>query len=340
MSRSIAAANQRGAVAQICTTATVAAGVNRSAQLHAIQQLLSTLDGEVEQHTLAEALARYSAEHLHCDGLAANTIAWRELAVRRLAKFGHRPVAGRFRDVAGQIYQEARLAGQTESTASLTVNTLNRVLRLARTWGWRSDDPDLQRLARVRSRARTRALSATDCGRLSEGLDRYGEASERLRVAAEACRLALLTGWRVGEVAGVEWQHVDLTERRVHLPQTKTGPRTHPIASVAADVIARQPSRGKSRWIFPRRRGDGPIHRRQVELAMSGAAKIAGLDGVVVHTLRHTFATLAAQLQLPTVTTAAALGHSCEWQTTRYQHVDETDVRALVERVARLAGAA
>lgn len=50
--------------------------------------------------------------------------------------------------------------------------------------------------------------------------------------------LAIVTGMRQGEVVGLQWQHIDLKHRVVHLPLTKNGEaRSVPLSSIAVAVL-------------------------------------------------------------------------------------------------------
>lgn len=100
------------------------------------------------------------------------------------------------------------------------------------------------------------------------------------------------------------------------------------------ELLRMQRSRGRSSWVFPRRRGDGPLNRRQVLHALQAACERAHVPATVVHALRHHFATVGVQLDLPTTPMSLALGHSTEWQTTEYQHARRDDVRRAVAKVA------
>ena len=296
----------------------------------AAAQLLLTLDSDKpERHTLADAIERYRSEHLLVDGIAQNTIAWSERALLVLGRWGKRPIDGRWRDVAGTIYREAREAGLKEATPSLTVNRLARVLNLAKSWGWRTEDHDLHGLCRVRSGKSTRVLVLGERMGLNRALDELD--TERSSVAASCVRFLLHTGWRVSEAASMEWLNVAPDLCSVFLPSTKAGPQTRAIGAAASEVLRLRSRAG--RWVFPARRAEKPIGRRSVEDAMQRACALAGIRGASCHALRHTRATVAAQLQLPTTSVSLALGHTVEYQTAEYQHVELDDVRAAASAV-------
>jgi integrase len=293
----------------------------RLARAAAEQLLLALGPQQAPMHDLAKAIDRYRLEHLLIDGLAANTIAWREAALRTLReRFGRRALEGRWRDAAALLYRDG-----TPSMASQAVNTLGRILNLARGWGWRTEGHDLAGLCRIRSTPRDRVLSLVERRALLAALELAD--TPRTCVAADVVRFALHTGWRSHECTTLQWKNIAADFGSAYLPSTKAGPQTRALGQQAAEILERQPSRHCSVWVFPRRRGDGPIHRRQAEQAMTAACKAAGIRGASMHTLRHTRATVSAQCQLPTTIVALALGHTVEHQTSRYQHVDLDSVR-------------
>lgn len=303
---------------------------------HAQTSLFPT---DPEPHTLAEAISRYRLEHLHVDDLAQNTIAWREAALLELADWADRPIAGRWRDVGAELYARARRRGRSEAVASLHCNTLARVLNLAESWGWRQGGHDLKGICRVRSRRRVVHIQVEQLEAIGRALVELGD-RERLAVAADAVRLVFLTGMRASEAAGLRWAEVDFDQKLIHLEQSKTGPRPVILADVAVGLLRSLHARRVSAWVFTRRRGDGPLHRRQLLHALTEACARARVPKLVVHGLRHYFATVGGvQLELPGPSMAIALGHSDAWQTSQYQHPRLEDVRRVVDKVAsKIAG--
>jgi site-specific recombinase XerD len=66
----------------------------------------------------------------------------------------------------------------------------------------------------------------------------------------------------------------------------------------------------------------------------------AGLEGVTVHVLRHSFAATAAEMGFSELTIAGLLGHSVPGVTARYAHVPDAALVAAADRVAaRIASA-
>lgn len=296
------------------------------AQQLAIQQLL--FGASEPSHTLSEAIERYRAEHLHTAQLAPNTLLWRERACEYLARYGGREVEGRFHDVACAIY-----AKKGDATGSHIVNTLGRILRLARRWGWRNQGHDLEGLCRIRSRQRTETLTPADCRRLLAYLS--DESRPRAAVAADVCRLILWTGMRVGEACGIEWSHV--SDDAVTLPKTK-GRRVRlvPLCAQARSIIHAQPK--THRWVFLARDGLGPINRTQPTQVMREACAELGFTSITPHSLRHTWATEAMRAGVADQVAARVLGHASTRELQRYQHARVEDSRQAILAFAQKIG--
>ena len=188
----------------------------------------------------------------------------------------------------------------------------------------------------------TRFLSAEEIERLHRVLDRLvGERPSR-RQQADVIRLLLLLlllllpGCRVGEILTLQWRSYQ--EGRLHLPDTKTGPRRVWLSQAAQAILARQP-RAASPYVFPSpRRPDQPLSHTLC--LWRRARKEAGLDDVRLHDLRHTVASQAVARGVPLSTVARMLGHADPVMTLRYAHVGNRDLQAAAERIGRAIEAA
>jgi integrase len=84
-------------------------------------------------------------------------------------------------------------------------------------------------------------------------------------------------------------------------------------------------------WVFPAERGDG--HFIGLRKALIRVAKRAKLQGVTPHALRHSYASIAAELGFSELTIAGLLGHAAGSVTAGYVHLDQALVTA-ADRVA------
>ena len=149
--------------------------------------------------------------------------------------------------------------------------------------------------------------------------------------AIAATWLMILTGWRRGEVLGLRWSEVDLPRRTARLADTKTGASLRPLSEAACAVIQSQPRIGDV--VFASRSGETPIvGYRKMWLRI---AKLGDLPAdITPHVLRHSFASLAADLGYNEPTIASLLGHKTHSITSRYMHSADAVLLAAADAVA------
>ena len=149
--------------------------------------------------------------------------------------------------------------------------------------------------------------------------------------AIAATWLMILTGWRRGEVLGLRWSEVDLPRRTARLADTKTGASLRPLSECACAVIQSQPRIGDV--VFASRSGETPIvGYRKMWLRI---AKLGDLPAdITPHVLRHSFASLAADLGYNEPTIASLLGHKTHSITSRYVHSADAVLLAAADAVA------
>jgi integrase len=133
--------------------------------------------------------------------------------------------------------------------------------------------------------------------------------------------LLAMTGFRSSEVKNLQWSECDLERNIVTLGDTKTGVSIRPLSNIAIEIIKRQKQSGAP-YVFDYRHGK-PI----VQLS-SPWLKLGMPKDVSPHVLRHSFASLAADLGLADSTIAGLIGHKQQSITSRYLHLDKTLVSA------------
>lgn len=135
-----------------------------------------------------------------------------------------------------------------------------------------------------------------------------------------AARIALETGMRRGEIAGLQWRDIaadgSISVRRtivvvkrqiiVHEPKTKRGRRTIRVSAAMAEELNRL--RGEpDRYIF----GSAlPPHPEAVSRMLKRGLKAVGQKGFSAHDLRHAHATHLLRSKLPLSAVSKRLGHS------------------------------
>jgi integrase len=154
--------------------------------------------------------------------------------------------------------------------------------------------------------------------------------------AAAALRLLLFTGCRLREILNLRWEHVDSERGLLFLPDSKTGRKTVILNAPALAVLDGLEEVGP--YVVP---GDDPESPRpDLKRPWRVITKRAGLQGVRLHDLRHTYASFGAGggLGLPII--GRLLGHTQASTTARYAHLDNDPLRRASEAIAgRIAAA-
>ncbi|MEE8493293.1 MAG: tyrosine-type recombinase/integrase, partial [Nitrospirales bacterium] len=103
-----------------------------------------------------------------------------------------------------------------------------------------------------------------------------------------------------------------------------------PLTTRAAAIIQRQARRPECPHVFTQP-GGMPYSLDQVGIAVVRAARRVGLDGVSLHTLRHTFISRLTQAGRPLLEVAALAGHRDIKMTLRYAHLAPSHLRAGIQ---------
>jgi integrase len=199
---------------------------------------------------------------------------------------------------------------------------------LAIRWRMRLDNP-CKGVARNREHHRRRYLSSEELSRLTAVLAKHPN-----QAVADAVRLLLLTGARRGEVLNATWDQFDLAAGTWSKPPTTTKQGEHhqvPLAAPARELLARLHKQSDgSPFVFPGR--DGKQAKQNLSYGWQLIRKAAGITGLRLHDLRHSFASslVSSGSSLPVI--GALLGHSQPSTTARYAHLYHDPLREAVER--------
>lgn len=157
-------------------------------------------------------------------------------------------------------------------------------------------------------------------------------------------RFAALTGWRQGEILGLQWRQVELDSETVHLDpgstKNKEG-RTFPFSTCPPlrDLLRAQRERTKAGEKRTGKIVPHAFHRNAKPIsamrgAWNGACKRAGLQGAWFHDLRRTAVRNLERAGVPRSVATKLTGHKTESVYRRYAIAAEA---ALKEGVAKLA---
>jgi len=231
--------------------------------------------------------------------------------------------------------------GLAPRTAARRLSALRQFFHFLMAEGRRKDDP----------------AHGLDSPRLGRPLPKYlGESAiEKLLAAARAAEgvrgrrdeaileLLYATGLRVSELCSLPAAAVARGQTTLLVRGKGNKERMIPLGLPALRAVEvwlplRQPK--SSRWLFPAPKGDKPITRESVALALKKLAVEAGVPPSTIspHVLRHSFAShlLAGGADLRSV--QQMLGHADIATTEIYTHVQEERLSSLVKGAHPLAG--
>jgi integrase len=158
------------------------------------------------------------------------------------------------------------------------------------------------------------------------------------RYAVAAFRLLLLTGCRLSEIQKLEWGHVDTDSGELHLPDSKTGAKTVHLGQSALDVLRGLPRVAENPYVIVGKRQASYLTDLQHPWRRMRAA--AGLEGVRIHDLRHTFASGGLAVGEGLSMIGKLLDHTQIQTTARYAHLASDPMRAAANKISdRLASA-
>lgn len=154
--------------------------------------------------------------------------------------------------------------------------------------------------------------------------------------AAAAIRLLIFTGARLREILHLQWDQIDFERGILNLPTSKTGKKTIVLNAPALSILSSLPKVGK--FVIAGENPERP--RSDLKKPWRAVATKAGFEGVRIHDLRHTHASVGvgAGLGLPII--GKLLGHSQAATTERYAHLDNDPLKRASEHIGSHLAAA
>lgn len=170
-----------------------------------------------------------------------------------------------------------------------------------------------------KDKQRTRRLSEAEYAQLWSALQGGSN------IAADVFLFLAVSGWRSGEARLLKWSELDFDRRIANLSDSKSGQSIRPLRSRRNRIIQKQERAGE--YVFALQQGAliSKLSNHWVKLGMP--------KDVTPHVLRHSYASLSADMQFPDHTIARLLGHSQKSITSKYIHME----RAVIEAADKVA---
>ena len=226
-------------------------------------------------------------------------------------------------------------------TANRTIDLLSSIMGFALQRNLRIDNP-VRGVKKYKLEPRNRFLTDSEINKLGEVL-KEAETSVNPTIsvtpyATAAIRLLMLTGCRKSEVLSLQWEWVNFELGILSLPDSKTGAKIVHLGMPALELLKGLPRVRGNPNVFPSSRTDGHLvglHRIWVRIR-----RRAGLEGVRIHDLRHSFASVAVSGGESLYLVGKLLGHSKSRSTERYAHFADEPLKAAANRAAGKIAAA
>jgi integrase len=300
---------------------------------------LGAIEDERAAPTIPDLIERFRAEHLPRKRSSTRDDYERTLRMHIGPHFGqHTKVADvRFEDI-DSLHRGITAAGSPYQ-ANRTIALASKMFSLAVRWRWRDTNP-CKGIERNTEYHRRRYLSGDELVRLTKALGKHPD-----QQVANAIRMLLLTGARRGEVLAMRWDALDLGSGIWSKPPSSTKQKEHhqvPLSAPALQLLSgidkRQWRAGEhGKFVFPSHGVTG--HLTEIKKSWRLLTKAAGIEGLRIHDLRHSYASQLVSGGASLALVGALLGHASPSTTARYAHLHHDPLKAATEKVGAVIAA-
>ena len=288
-------------------------------------------DAERQAVTVKELAKRFDEEHITLRVKTTTGKGYRRLLEKTiLPAIGNLRITDVTRADIAKLHHDQR---HIPYEANRCLEVVSKMFTLAEMWGLRPDGTNPRKhIKKYPEEKRERFLSQAEMRRVGEVLRDMEAEGVELPSAIAAVRLLMLTGCRLGEIINLKWEHVDLTDRALRLPDSKTGAKVVHLGQAPIEVLAKIVKVPRNPWVIV---GTLPGARlSDLQPFWQRVRARAGLKDARIHDLRHTFAStaVASGHGLPMI--GKLLGHTQVQTTARYAHLAADPVRLAADTVS------
>jgi len=281
--------------------------------------------------TVKELADRFDKEHISIRVKASTAKEYRRNLERFiLPALGRLTVTNITRADVAKFHHDLR---HIPYQANRCLEVISKMFSLAEMWGLRPDGSNPRKhIRKYPEEKRERFLSAAELRRIGEVLREMECEGIELPSAILAARLLILTGCRLNEIMTLKWEYIDLSEKVLRLPDSKTGAKVVHLGQPAIDLLETAERITDNPWVIT-----GTLEGKRLSDLQPFWQRVrarAGLKDVRIHDLRHTFAStaVASGQGLPMI--GKLLGHTQVQTTARYAHLAAEPVKVAADSVA------
>lgn len=251
-------------------------------------------------------------------------------------RFGKRRLHEITRADVAQFHAE--LAG-TPGVANFVLSVMSKMFSWAQDTGIdpRESNPCL-RVSKFRLSKRERYLTREEYALIATTVTALEGEGKITAASAYAIRLLMLTGARLNEILTLQWSFVRADMKSLFLPDSKTGEKIIRLSDEALAILKLIPKIEGNPYVIT-----GHVtgsHLTNLHKAWYLVCETAKIEGVRIHDLRHSFASMAADAGASLPMIGGLLGHADPQTTARYVHLVDKRLHELNGTVGAAIGAA
>jgi integrase len=286
--------------------------------------------------TVAELCVKFMEDHSKQRNKPSTQAGYQKCITRNII-----PMLGRMKvqdvkrpDVAGAMKKMAH----KPADANRTFSVMRKMFNLAEVWGYRPDGTNPCRHVPMYPNGKaTHLISDEEMGKLFRYLDYLETDGLGLdhAILPLAIRLQFEFAGRRSEIVTLQWDWVDLENRRVVWPDSKTGGMSKPLSEEAYRLLSTAPHQDGCPHVFPSPNHPGQhLTTGEYYSGWTRILKRAGVTHVGTHGIRHRSATDIANSGIPVKVGMALTAHKTVAMFMRYVHTEDKPVREAAELVA------
>ena len=230
----------------------------------------------------------------------------------------------------------------TPYRANRVLALFSRLMTLSELWEWRDQGTNpCKFIEKFREEGRERYLNPEEIGRIAAAINALTAEGDIGLEVGNAVRLLLLTGARLTEITQAKWEWINWKLQILALPDSKTGKKPIYLSATALELLHQQRATSRdssSQYIFPGQIAGKPLIN--LRKPWGRICERANIEGVRLHDLRHTAASIAVGQGITLPVIGALLGHSQAQTTLRYAHVDSDPALIAADAIGRIVSKA
>lgn len=226
---------------------------------------------------------------------------------------------------------------KTPTNANRVLAAVRKMFNMAEVWGMRPDGSNpCRHIPKFPERGKTRLITDTELRQLYAYLDQAEADGLEHPFILLAVRLQFEFAARMSEILMLEWSWVDLDNRRVVWPDSKTGGMSKPMSAEAVRLFESAPRFEDSPYVCPSIFDPNlPMSKHTYWHGWRRVLERAGLPHIGTHGIRHRAATDIANSGIPVKVGMALTAHKTVTMFMRYVHAEDDPIRAAAEAVTQ-----